>query len=127
MPTRGRPRHNKSMEEANFLLPLPDGRLASYEMILSPFTVYNISKHPNLYILIPKYNQKNLNGIIIIASEIGIRICHHKGWPKMLVSKIHNLADCKHRDGLIQIQRRSIPADIQYTICSKLIKSIQYN
>lgn len=114
------------MEEAEFLLPLPDGRLASCEMLLSPFAIYIVNKHPNLYLLISHSIQENLNGILIVASEIGIRICHHKGWPKMLVSKLHNLTDCKHKDGLIQIQHSDIPTDVQYSICSELIKEIQY-
>lgn len=115
-----------SMEEAEFLLPLPDGRLASYKMILSPFVIYRLSKHPNLYLLLPKYNQKNLNGIIVVASESGIRMCHHKGWPKMLVSKVRNLTECKQKDSIIQIEYYNIPTDIQSSICSNLIKSIQY-
>ena len=118
---------DNNMEEAELLLPLSDGRLASYEMILSPFEIYGIRKHPNLYLLIPKSNQKNLNGIIVVATESGIRICHHKRWPKMLVSKVRNFIDCKYRNGLVKVEFNSVPTDIQYSICSNLIKSIQYN
>lgn len=115
------------MEQAEFLLPLPDGRLASYEAILSPFLLYTVPKHPNLYLLIPKSEQENLKGIVIVASENKIRICHHKGWPNMMVSKLLNLTDCKHLDGIIQIQLCKIPSDVQYSICSNLIKSLTSN
>ena len=119
--------HKNHMEKAEFLLPLPDGRLASCEMILSPFSIYISSKHPNLYIFVPNSDQDNLNGIIVIASETAIRICYHKGWPQMLVSKVRNLSDCKHSDVLTQIQICHIPTDVQFSICSNLIKSIKFN
>lgn len=115
------------MGKAEFLLPLPDGRLASYEMLLSPFSIYRIISHPNIYILVPESNQNNLKDIIIIATENGIRICHHKGWPPMLVSKVRNLTDCKQKDSLTEIEICSIPEEVRFSICSNLINSIQYN
>lgn len=45
----------------------------------------------------------------------------------MMVSKLLNLTDCKHLDGIIQIQLCKIPSDVQYSICSNLIKSLTSN
>ena len=114
------------MLQAEFLLPLPDGGYISNEEAFSPFTIYAIKKHQESYLLIPKQSQERLQGIIIVATEAGIRICMHKGWPKMFVSKVRQVLDCKNHNMFLKIDYQNIPTDIQDSIVDNIIRQIQY-
>lgn len=114
------------MLKAEFRLPLPDGGHISNEEAFSPFTIYAVSKRQESYLLIPKQDQECLHGIIVVATEAGIRICLHKGWPKMFVSKVRQVLDCNSQHKFIKIDYQNIPTDIQNSIVDKLIRQIKY-
>lgn len=114
------------MPEAEFRLPLPSGGNISYGEAFSPFIIYAVRGHSECYILIPKQDQENLQGIIIVANEAGIRICQHKNWYNMFVYKVLQNVNCKDQSKFIKIDHCQIPTDVQGTIVDNLIKQIQY-
>ena len=114
------------MLKAEYRLPLPDGGNISFEEAFSPFIIYAVKKRQESYLLIPKQNQHGLKGIIIVATEAGIRICQHKGWPSTLVSKIRQMINCKDQNIILKIDYSNIPTDLQDVIVDNLIKQIPY-
>ena len=114
------------MLKAEFILPLQGGGNISYEEAFSPFIIFTVERRQESYILLPKQDQENLKGIIIVANNVGIRICQHRGWPKMFVSNVHQILDCKGQKKFLKIDYQNIPIDVQYSIVNNLIKQIQY-
>ena len=104
------------------LFQLPSGEAISCEEIFSPFEIYSCIKHADVFILIPKPEQKSLDGIVIIGNATNIRICHNR-WPKF-VTRIRVIVNCK--SNFIKIDYTRIPTDIQHFIASKLIEKITY-
>lgn len=117
---------NFDMRKAEFRLPLQGGGNISYEEAFSPFIIFSIEKRQESYILLPKQDQENLKGIVIVANNSAIRICQHRGWPKMFVSNVHQILDCKDQKNFLKIDYEKIPIEVQYSIVSNLIKQIQY-
>lgn len=109
-----------------FRLLLPSGIDISYEEGFSPFDIYSAINHDECYLLVPKDNQPYLQGIVIVANADGIRISHHRGWPKGFVSNVKQMISCKSNDKLIKIDFHYIPTDLQHSIIDNLINEIQY-
>ena len=105
---------------------LPSGELISYDDIFSPFEIYVVASHPNSYLLIPKQNQEELDGVVIVANSVGIRICRRGGWPKSVVPNIHTIIACKSNNKLSLVGYQSIPLQCQDVICDRLVKQIKY-
>ena len=114
------------MLRAEFRLPLQGGGNISYEEAFSPFIIFTIEKRQESYILLPKQDQENLKGIVIVANNAGTRICQYRGWPKMFVSNVHQILDCEDQKKFLKIDYENIPIEVQYSIVSHLIKQIQY-
>jgi len=108
-----------------FLLPLPSGQIISYEEILSPFDIYSYGRKYESWILIPKEEQKGLQGIIIYANETGIRVLHRNNSFGGIVSKLKTTSTCPKSEfkkiGLVKIT-----TDIIGNICEQLVLEIHY-
>lgn len=106
-----------------FYEPLADGTLVSDRDILNLFDIYKYQNKADIYILVPRTGQRRMGKIVIIATNVGIRIIQPNGWPRELASKLRNLIRNKQFLSLVDVD--AVPYHSQEVICGALRKVIK--
>ena len=106
---------NKDMLKVEWCKQLSNGEFITNTEILSPFLIFKDSRKFNRFLLIPK--QKNLSNMLIIANNIGIRLC-----KKSLFHNVQKLIN----NNCTTLTEPHIPMNSKNIICDKLWEIFEY-